>query len=1577
MNRTSIILTIAAAIVIAAAGFGETITSVVSTSKSDVVIGQTTIGNTTYSQISLSGADRLSSVPGCPRLPVRIVRFALPYNATITNFSAKTRNCESIALPRQPAPAQPPAALNGGAAPELIGPSDAVYKGRSVYPAESAVITRISALSEYKIVEICVCPVRYDPVAGNVSLSGDIALSLQYSVDHGKQLAIRRRSALAQNAITSSVRRAVSNKTSLASGVRVDDAAGAAGRAATDIPSGGGTAVDFLIITSGELEESFRPLAAWRTGTGMVTEIRTVEWIGQNYAGADLQEKIRTFIQAGWSQWGTAFVLLGGAPSVVPVRYVPWTAWPGYIPDLRVPTDLYYSDIVDTCYGQDAHQYNFNYNRNDQYGEVSNQADRVDLQPDVFLGRAPVETPAQAAAFVAKVLRYEQHPPPGFGPSFLMMADGWLASLLEMVNVEPLAPSAPWIDPLEQYTPVSGSGYSGDEALSAASAMDRLNQGYNLAYHMDHGGIYSLGTAVGSGGGWLYRTEAQSLQNAARPSIVVTPACSPNAFDHECFSKSMINNPDGGAVAFIGNTRVGFTDQASQCQSFFIALYQNRTTRLGEAFNSLIDGGWSEYHRLAMNLLGDPAMPVWTDEPRNLTVAHNAGQSGAIKRVTVSVACDAAGDSALVCLHKGGEIHAVSWIVLPGSATFTVAPYSQGHLHVTVTGRGLLPYRDSCWIDATAVPPAMIAALRCCDATGGNGDWVANPGEMIDLYPEIAVSGNVGIVDLSLSVAVSDPSVIPAGGAIKLANLAAGAVIHCDSSVGGGFSVKVSPAAASGPAWLDIDFRCVLADGEPRQWRQQLHLAVLRDSMVHQSHRAVLRDMSASADSRLGPGHTFMLVIDSITVANLGDGASGALTVRLMPADSSTVALDSSAIIAGVRPGNAAVLAQPLRLFLQRTGPGSSPASIVINDASGRGFSWPVRLSTAAAIPGVSARAVAGGIQVTWQDSAAESARGYWIYRSPLGADGYHRVNATLVTAASQYIDTTAVAGSRYIYAAVRIDSSGNASRLSIGRDTVSAPPAAKPGFPVALGIGGRGNRMWASPAVGDLDGDGHAEIIMGSDDGKVYAFSRGGVPLPGWPVALGVQIDNSTPALADLDGDGLPEVIVGTGAWYTAAGDGLVHAFKGSGTEASGWPQPVWGDAFANCAVSDLNGDGWPEVIAATTAGLVYAWGHDGVPLPGWPRQAGDRVAASPAIGDVDGDGQNEVVVTASQASGLLLNVFTADGQQLPGWPRAIPCNPGYALSAPALGDIDADGVFEIIQAAGPEAPWGTVKIHCFNADGSQPSGWPAYVAPYVQIAASPALADLDGDGRPDVVICGSDGVVRAFSSDGMNRQLWQANIGSNGRTNPVIADLDGNGVPDVVLTSEAGLLEALSGNDGSRLEGFTFWIEPSWSAPAVADVDNDGKLDLVATGWGSHRIFAWETAQSSGNAAGAVFRGNNSRTGCYLQPVISTAGGSQMKATTTRGTPTMLLQNYPNPVARRTTIRYQIATAGGASLKVYNILGQQVATLFAGDLSAGCHEVTWNRTDDRGNRVADGTYLYRLETPGRQDSRRMVVIR
>ena len=88
-------------------------------------------------------------------------------------------------------------------------------------------------------------------------------------------------------------------------------------------------------------------------------------------------------------------------------------------------------------------------------------------------------------------------------------------------------------------------------------------------------------------------------------------------------------------------------------------------------------------------------------------------------------------------------------------------------------------------------------------------------------------------------------------------------------------------------------------------------------------------------------------------------------------------------------------------------------------------------------------------------------------------------------------------------------------------------------------------------------------------------------------------------------------------------------------------------------------------------------------------------------------------------------------------------------------------------------------------------------------------------------------------------------------------------------------------------------------------------------------------------------------------------------------------LLNSYPNPFNATTIIPYALPRAGSVQLTIFNLTGQTVRTLIAGNAPAGRHSVAWDGTDDSGHPVASGIYMYRLIADDFDQTRRMILLK
>jgi hypothetical protein len=89
------------------------------------------------------------------------------------------------------------------------------------------------------------------------------------------------------------------------------------------------------------------------------------------------------------------------------------------------------------------------------------------------------------------------------------------------------------------------------------------------------------------------------------------------------------------------------------------------------------------------------------------------------------------------------------------------------------------------------------------------------------------------------------------------------------------------------------------------------------------------------------------------------------------------------------------------------------------------------------------------------------------------------------------------------------------------------------------------------------------------------------------------------------------------------------------------------------------------------------------------------------------------------------------------------------------------------------------------------------------------------------------------------------------------------------------------------------------------------------------------------------------------------------------------ILWQNYPNPFNPTTAVRFQVPKTGDVTIKIYDMLGQEVRTLFAAEVLRGTYTVNWDGLNDSGVKMSTGTYIYRMIAGEFVQSKKMVLLK
>ena len=505
-----------------------------------------------------------------------------------------------------------------------------------------------------------------------------------------------------------------------------------------------------------------------------------------------------------------------------------------------------------------------------------------------------------------------------------------------------------------------------------------------------------------------------------------------------------------------------------------------------------------------------------------------------------------------------------------------------------------------------------------------------------------------------------------------------------------------------------------------------------------------------------------------------------------------------------------------------------------------------------------------------------------------------------------------------------------------------------------------------SAPAVADFNGDGIKEIVVGGVEGIIYVIAFTGM---NWEVVWSHQVaqeinaanpptynsDNyirTSAAIADLENDGHLEIVVTVGGdphepvlsdhrnggvlvyrynspWnFSITGQAVYNPTTGQCENAAGqqggWPQPCidqmgwpapgysnadgyWDGIMTTPALGDLDGDGDLEIVVEGLDRRIHAWHHDGSIVNGWPisQWNGDNLwrggISSPALGDLDNDGLPEVVVGTMSAATLenmthagTIWAINGDSSLVPGFPVETE---QYIYSSPALGDIDNDGMLEIVVGAGMGISSARMNlIYALNHDGTpvqMPGGtaWPQVAGdPNDALIAAPALGDIDGDGQLEVVIGGTypygayennlyawnaDGsVVTGFPTKPRSPSLGLSSSYPMPYT-PILADFDSDGTIEILVThiGSPGISIVEPNGVTSDYTNYTF---PGWldAPPVVADIDNDGLLEIIVAGENvyndSHgEVRIWDVNGTTSDALPwAMYRHDMRRTG--LAPLL-----------------------------------------------------------------------------------------------------------
>jgi hypothetical protein len=511
--------------------------------------------------------------------------------------------------------------------------------------------------------------------------------------------------------------------------------------------------------------------------------------------------------------------------------------------------------------------------------------------------------------------------------------------------------------------------------------------------------------------------------------------------------------------------------------------------------------------------------------------------------------------------------------------------------------------------------------------------------------------------------------------------------------------------------------------------------------------------------------------------------------------------------------------------------------------------------------------------------------------------------------------------------------------------------------------------------------------------------------------------------AIADIDGNGKAEIV------GNLAPDSLIvlEYDPFPPTVIRKWARSVLSPAAAPI-LADVNWDGPMEVILPGNDEWIHVWWATGITYPLDDEEETDgRFCRNPegigwnlrslAVGEVSGGTRGLNIVQSVRGEGsrtpqvvLFQTGWGWDPPPCHIWEIGINTDSEW-LSTPVIGDVDGEGLFEVIVARGSKEEYlgGELEI-------TVPGGiWVLSWDPHERVSDN--FRFLTQGGQPAAVAVSvphrtifAGGGKYGHKNDGqypwakiIRAHAWKVtadtmsaddNLPIPGRkffdthtwTQPVVADFDGDGNLEVLISTNASCLACFEYDDASGLS-----VERGWPqmfpdiplSPTVADLDDDDcpageNMELVVQDRsGLIHVFRLGGCANDHYLPWPEYGHDPCNTFC--EQTIRNLGRGRDEGPSQAGAPgrELDLRVEPSPSRQLVGITFSLGSAQHARLEIFDIEGRRTRLLADGDFPPGDHDIPWDGRTDGGEAVSAGVYFARLSCGEREEVRRISVIR
>ncbi|MCX6235457.1 MAG: C25 family cysteine peptidase [Bacteroidetes bacterium] len=793
----------------------------------------------------------LTGIPGEPALPYFSVSLLLPpgHNARSIQFIGEDNT--EIPGTFKLYPQQYAQPISKGETGHFVM-NDHVYLSDMVYPYTSTGQLSTQYMNGYAFALSAFTPVQYSPLSGKLSYFKKVTIRIETSEDPKSRVAL--------NLLPVSQETVEKVK---------DFAQNADMVSAYPLKQIRDEVYQLLIITPAQYENSFQNLITLYLKQGIKTQVVTTEVINSGTTGQDLQEKIRNYIIQEYSSHGVEYILLAGDVELVPYRgFYCLVQSSSIYQDNNIPSDLYYSGLDGT----------WNDNGNNLWGEIGED----DLLPEIAVARMPFGTTDELNSMLNKTINYQVSPVTGELDRPLLAG--------EHLYDNPITEGSDYLNLLIGYHDDNGyitdgipedddyeTLYDENNYWSPEILIQKINLGKSFVHHCGH-----------ANSDYVMKLYTSDITNANFSQVngiihnftlVYTHGCICGAFDYnDCIGEKMVTI-DNFAAAFIGNSRYGWFNEgqtegpsAHLHREFVDALYHDKLNRVGRThMESRIatapwvnaPGQWEEgalrWCFYDCNVLGDPAMAIWTDNPITIETTYPSTLPVGIPTLNVSVTNGGNAAEGLRCsLFKDGILYGVGITDSNGEATIIIDPVitDLGTVNLIVSGYNCLP--TSYDIDVIPNQGAyVIYAVSTIHDYEGNGNGLADYGELISLSLSVTNVGTQIALNTDVFLSTSDEYITITDNEENYGDIANGQTVNKDYAFQFGIAGDI-------PDQHVVTFNLEAVSNET--WNSSFSVIVNAPAL---SIGQFFIDDSETGDNdgNLDPGETATIIIGS---ANLG-----------------------------------------------------------------------------------------------------------------------------------------------------------------------------------------------------------------------------------------------------------------------------------------------------------------------------------------------------------------------------------------------------------------------------------------------------------------------------------------------------------------------------------------------------------------------------------------------------------------------------------------------------------------------------------------------------------------------------------